>query len=434
MRLKACLLACATVAAASMLCTALTSVAAAKGSTVCPSGCPNTTIQGAINGAAPGATISIASGTYVEDITVTKPVKLVGSGPGTVVYPSVSQPTCPEGTEGALCAGKASVIIDVEASNVTIEAMKLNGNNPNLTSGHVVEGQDIDARDGIIENYEAGTFDNLTVSRVSIANIYLRGLYASSEGKGFHFSHDIVQNVQGEEQSIAIFDFGGSGEITHNTVSNATDGIALNWSTGSKIEANTVTKSPSAIHSDNNGGKGGTADQIKHNRVSACSTNGSGIFTVASRVATATVEGNRVTGCYIGLAAYGGEEVAGPDAAFIANKVDGSGASQTEPEGPTGIYLSTSMLGLGTMRATVSANKFQHLGIGLYATQAEGGQATILATGNQFTEVAVGARGEAGTVVKAEENWWGCTQGPNSGGKCSKVEGTPTYTPWLTSK
>jgi nitrous oxidase accessory protein NosD len=408
--------------------------AAAK--TVCSSGCPDTTIQGAIEAAAPGATITIAGGSYYEDIKVTKPVTLIGSGPATVIYPGVSQPTCPVGSSGSLCEGKASAIVEVEASNVTIERMKLDGNNPNLTSGDVVEGQDIDARDGIIENYEAGSFDDLTIAKVTIDNIYLRALYASSEGTGFNFNHDTIQNVQGEEESIAVFDFGGSGEISHNRISDAQDAIALNWSTGSKIEHNSIAKSASGIHTDNNGGKGGTADIIKENKIYDCASNGYGIYTFASRVATPTVEDNKVVACDVALAAFGSEGVVGTDAAFVGNHVNGQGASTTEAEGPIGIYLSTSLLGYGygPMTATVSANRFEHLGVGLYASQLEGGQASITAHQNLFTEVALGAYGESGTVVSAEENWWGCKQGPNAGGKCAKVEGTVAYTPWRTSK
>ncbi len=429
--------------ASAFVCTAaigvgLISAASAQAArTVCSSGCPHKTIQGAIEGANPGETITIAAGAYYEDVKVTKAVTLRGAGSATVIYPAISQPVCPEATEGSLCDGRASVIIEVAASNVKIERLSLNGNNPNLTSAYVKEGQMIDARDAIDEDYEADErFNDLTVVHVSISNIWERGVDASSEGTGFNFNHDTINNVQGEEESIAIFNYGASGEITHDTITNAEDGIAGNWSTGTKIEYNKVSKSPSGIHTDNNGGFGGTADVLKHNEVTDCPSEGYGIFTFASRVETPTVEDNRVKGCYVAFAAYGSEGLSGVDVKFADNRASGAGASTNSPEGPFGVVLSTSLLGYGAgpMDASLTGNTLEHFGVGLYVEQHEGNQATVTATDNQFDEVTLGAYGETGTVVKAENNWWGCKQGPNQGGKCAKVEGTPTYTPWLTSR
>ena len=45
-------------------------------------------IQSAINGSAEGATITIGKGTYVENVVVDKPVKLVGYGKSTVIEPA----------------------------------------------------------------------------------------------------------------------------------------------------------------------------------------------------------------------------------------------------------------------------------------------------------------------------------------------------------
>ena len=143
-----------------------------------------------------------------------KPVTLKGSGNSTVIYPATSNPAC---GGGSLCGGAASNIVLVQANNVTITKLRLEGDNPALTSGVVVGGKDIDARNGIITNHEAGTYNNLTVSKVKVSDVYLRGMYASSGGT-FDFNHDTVENVQAEEASIAMFAFGGSGTMSHNKV------------------------------------------------------------------------------------------------------------------------------------------------------------------------------------------------------------------------
>jgi len=405
--------------------------------TVCASGCAFSSIQSAINAAAPGATITIAAGTYDENVVATKPVTLQGSGTGTVIVPAVSNPVC---SPGSLCGGAASNIILVQADNVTVANMKLEGDNPGLTSGVTVGGKDIDARNGIITNHSLGTFNGLTVSKVTVADVYLRGLYASSGGT-FNFTHDTVENVQAEEASIAIFSFEGSGVVSHNKVNGANDAISANWSKGIQFLNNKVSNSSSGIHTDNNGGSGGVADLIQGNKVSACKSNGYGIWVFAPYL-SATVSSNKVTGCYIGLAAFG-SQVSGQGPSFSSNKVDGTGATTTDPSGTYGAYLTTDLLGFafGDLTAALSGNSIQHFGTGVYVTQSDpspeqpaGGQATVTASNNSIQANTAGAKGQPGTVVKAQNNWWGCKAGPNAGGNCESTTGTVAYTPWLSTR
>jgi nitrous oxidase accessory protein NosD len=404
--------------------------------TVCATGCAYTSIQSAINAASPGATITIGSGSYSENVLVNKPVTLRGSGNSTVVYPATSNPAC---GGGSLCGGAASNIVLVQASDVTITKLRLEGDNPALTSGVVVGGKDIDARNGIITNHEAGTYNNLTVSKVKVSDVYLRGMYASSGGT-FDFNHDTVENVQAEGASIAMFAFGGSGVMSHNKVANANDAISANHSTGTQFLDNTITKSGSGVHTDNNGDSGGSADVIEGNKISACNSNGYGIFVFVPYVSP-TVKANKVKGCYIGLAAFG-SGVSGQGATFSENKVDGTGASTTDPAGTYGAYVTTDQLGFAfaDVTATLTGNSFMHSGTGVLVTQSEptpgqpaGGQATVTASGNTIHDNGTGANGETGTTVNAQNNWWGCSTGPNTG-RCDTAVGTVAFTPWLTAK
>jgi hypothetical protein len=425
-------MACAVAAA----CLAAPGSALASGQTVCRKGCEYTSIQSAIAGASSGATIRIGPGSYDENVVVNKPVTLEGAGNGTVIYPAVSNPAC---SPGSLCEGEASNIILVEASNVTITKLRLRGDNPSL-SGVTVGGENIDARNGIIVNFNAGIFNNLTVSDVRVTGVYLRGIYASSEGT-FNFNHDTVENVQGSEESIAMFNYGGSGEMSDNKVSSASDAISANWSRGTKFLGNTISNSASAIHTDNNGGFGGVADLIQGNTVKGCASNGYGIWVFAPFL-SATVESNNVKGCYIGLGAFGAN-VSGQGPTFASNRVSGAGATTTDPNGTYAAYLTTDQLGFefGDVTATLTGNRLEHATTGMLVTQTSpsngdsaGGQATVAASGNSFQHDGTGANGEAGTVVNAENNWWGCARGPNMGGKCTSALGTVQYTPWLTTK
>lgn len=428
------MMACAVVAG----CMALTGSAWASTKTVCASGCAFTSIQAAINAASPGATITIGPGNYFENIVVNKSVTLRGSGLETVIYPATSMPVC---EPGSLCEGAASNIILVQADNVTITNLRLQGDNPNLTSGVVRGGEDIDARNGIITNHALGTFNNLTVSKVKIVGIYLRGIYASSGGT-FNFNHDTVENVQGDESSIAMFNFEGAGSMVANKVTSANDAISANWSRGTQFLSNVIAKSGSGVHTDNNGGSGGSADLIKGNRVRECNSDGYGIFVFVPYV-SATVESNRIRGCAVGLAAFGGA-VSGQGPTFAGNYVNGSEATTTDPAGTYGAYLTTDQLGFafGDLTATLTGNTFVHYRTGLLATQTSpspgqsaGGQATVTASpNNSFLSDTVGANGDTGTTVSAENDWWGCAQGPNASRRCATAVGTVTFTPWLTEK
>jgi hypothetical protein len=419
---------------AALACAVLAGCLAAAGpafamKTVCSSGCAYSSIQSAINGSAEGATITIGMGTYVENVVVDKPVKLVGYGKSTVIEPAISNPVC---SPGSLCSGTASNVILVEASNVSISKLTVEGDNPSLTSGVVVGGKDIDARNGIITNHEAGTFQNLQVTSVMVHDIYLRGIYASSGGS-FAFKKDTVDNVQGDPASIAMFEFEGSGVMEGNKVSNSNDAISANWSKGTSFIGNKVTKSASGIHTDNNGGSGGSADVIKDNKVSECTVNGYGVWVFAPYV-SASLEDNKVSGCSVGLAAFG-SQVSGQGPTFTANKVDGTGGSVSE--GLTyGAYITTDLLGFGfgDVTATLSGNSIQHFGAGVFVTQESGGQANVAGSGNVIQKNSTGANGAPGTAVNLENNWWGCMQGPNNSPKCNGATGTVDYTPWLTAK
>jgi hypothetical protein len=274
---------------------------------------------------------------------------------------------------------------------------------------------------------------------VTVSDIYLRGIYASSGGS-FTFQQNTVDNVQADPASIAIFNFGGSGVIAGNRVSNASDAIASNWSKGTQVTDNVVTRSASGIHTDNNGGSGGVADTIKGNTVRSCTTDGYGIWVFAPYV-SATVDSNQVSGCAIGLAAFG-SQVAGQGPLFKGNDVDGGKATTTDPTGTYGAYVSTDLLGYGfaDVTATFTGNSLRSFGTGLLATQTRAlnggtptGQATVTATGNSIHDNKVGANGETGTVLNAQSNWWGCSAGPNKS-RCDTAIGTTQFTPWLTKR
>ena len=243
---------------------------------------------------------------------------------------------------GSLGTGASSVIL-VQSSGVKIHDLTVNGDNPNLTSGLLVGGADVDARNGIITNHALGIYNNLEVYKTEIKNVYLRGIYASSGGT-FNLHDNVVDNVQADPASIGIFNYGGSGIIARNQVSNANDAISANWSTGTQFLDNVVTHSGSGVHTDN-AGWSGTADLLQGNRVSDGTTGSYGVWVFDPALAP-LVTGNTVTNVDVALCASGGQP--GVVTAFTNNVVDG--ASRL---GSVGFYVTTSEFG-GEMRPSPS--------------------------------------------------------------------------------
>ena len=406
------------------------------------------TIQAAINAAASGDTINIAAGTYTENVMANKPVTLAGAGAGsTIIQPAVSQPTCPAATTLCGSATGASNVILVQANDVVIHDLTVDGDNPSLTSGIVVNGADLDARSGIVEDYyDAGVWNNLTVYNVTVQNIYLRGLYTSSGGTGVNFHDNTVTNVAGESGSIAIMSWQGTGVIANNTVSYANDAIAANHSAGIQFLNNTVTNSGSGVHTDNAGDGGGTADLIQGNSVSDCTTDGYGVWVFVSYIAP-TVDNNTITNCSIGLSAWGGSFAPDPTvtAIFTNNTVNGPGSAP----GSVGAYITTDTMSWGYTDVAVdfSGNviKDNETGVMLTADQQTWNPdpyvpMTITAdfSNNEISGNTVGLdKGTTGTYnATALNNWWGDASGPYNatsnptGTGNSIVDGVP-YDPWL---
>ena len=387
------------------------------------------TIQEAVDTVPAGSEVLVCEGTYDENVSVDKGVTIKGAGAGTVVRPSIHNPTCLEGGEGSLCAGgaPASVVFLVKASNVKISDLIVDGDNPAL------EGSEIDARDGI-ETATNAKYDGFEVDHVSVRNIYLRGIYAASGGS-FAFDHNTVEHVSSDPASIAIFNFEGSGSMTDNVVSDANDAIASNWSRGVTMTGNTITDSGSGLHSDNAGGAAaGPPDVIADNSVSACKTDGYGVWVFVPYVAP-NVHDNTVSGCAVGLGAFGGS-FSGPTVTpvFSHNDVDGAGAPVSA--GTTaGVWLDTTTFYYGDTDNNVqlTANTIRNFDEGLYL--GEGGGADLVASGsfNRIVDNSAAINSAAGTVGNLENNWWGCNAGPGNP-DCGTASGPADVDPWLVLK
>ena len=416
-------------------CTAVCYVNAATGNDAFGGDTPASakkTIQAAASQVSSGGAVNVAAGTYDENVVIATPLTLTGAGQATtIVRPAVSNPNCGGAGGGSLCAGGSNILL-VQADNVTIQNLGLDGDNTTLTSAENVGGANIDARNGIITNHGLGVYQNLTVLNTTVKNVFLRGMYASSGGT-FNFHDNTVQNVQANPASIAMFNFGGAGTFANNTVSAANDAISSNHSRGVQFLNNVITNSGSGIHTDNAGDGGGTADLIQGNTISNSPLGGYGIFVFVPYIAP-TFQGNTVTNVDNGIAAFGqGLPVT---TSFIDNVVDAQSKANS-----IGAYITTDQLGFGDANVSVlmTGNIIKNHTDGVIADANTTFTTTINATKNFIAGNGTGASKTVrpGTnVINMTANWWGSDTGPSH--VLNTVPGTGNsasdgvvYSPWL---
>jgi hypothetical protein len=386
----------------------------------------------AINTAQSGDNVQVLAGTYAENLTINTSISLTGAGQAlTILYPGVSDPGLPYAA-----SFENSQVIVVSANNVTISGLTIDGNNPSLSSGVTVNGVDIDARNGIIES--DGPWNNTVVHHTTVKNVYLRGIYARSGGSGFNFHDNIVQNVMGSDNSIAIFNYGGSGILANNTVSQTGDAISANHSRGTQFLNNVITNSLSGIHTDNTGDGGGTADLMQGNSVSNSPVGAYGIWVFVPYIAP-TVQDNNVTNVDIGLGAFAGDYIPGSivTTPFLRNTVDAQHRANS-----LGFYITntTWSYGTSTVAATVANSFIKNNTYGMYLESTGGDSVRLVATSNSFTgndttvktdsvPAIYGGNGTVGTLVAdLRGNWWGNTSVPIFYGPSI---GSLVYSPWL---
>ena len=160
-------------------------------------------IQEAINLTADGAlaggnrVVSVLAGTYKEDLTVDRPLKLLG--------PNVGVSGCAtRGSEAALVPATQDldfgIVVQVAADNVTIDGFEINGDNPALTGGRTVGTADVNTSTGIqngpfidpddvVGQYQ---IQHLTVQNNVFKNFTWDGLFIGEE-YGLHDGYIVVR-------------------------------------------------------------------------------------------------------------------------------------------------------------------------------------------------------------------------------------------------
>jgi Fibronectin type III domain len=412
-------------------------------------------ISAAVAATTSGGTIYICPGTWADNVTVTVPMTIEGSGQGsTIIVPEFSNPT----GYGDVTANEFdSTVFLVQADNVAIQNLTINGSNPSATTSPspwtsgapcdatwAAYGEDggcggvtINAGAAIDTGIPASAVTGMTVQDVTIKNVYSVGIADRSYGGTFSFSDDTITNIGGEGQGI--FTYESNGTMANDSVSWAGVGIQSNWG-AITVTGNTVENSNWGIFLGNIGEPAGYADggssAVSGNAVSSCwgqsffagaSTGDSelGITFFAPFAPTAeTASNNTVTGCSTGLAEFSSNNdepltYTTPVVTFSGNTVNGQGASNG-----IGALVSTDKLGYnnGPVDAHFTGNSITNFPTALYTDETNldnwagqddpslPGGLTVSASDNDFAGTWFN---DATGPISATDNWWGTPAGPS---------------------
>jgi hypothetical protein len=209
-----------------------------------------------VNNVASGGTVYVEAGTYAENVQVTKSATLLGPNAGidpntatrvaeAIVEPAVTATSLQGSTSGTIFrVGSPSGHVAVTISGFTID-----GNNPNLTGGRVLNGVMIDTGAGIVNS--VGSFDanpgaydaTMTVQDNIIQNLERYGVLGDTPAStptaetGADVSHNKFDNLPsgnnfggGRGRAVA-FEDNYYGQVTSNVMTRVNAAIRTTTST-----------------------------------------------------------------------------------------------------------------------------------------------------------------------------------------------------------
>jgi hypothetical protein len=414
--LAACLL-----AAGAVLATAAPAWAATR--TVCAMGCDFTTIAAAVAGSAAGDTISIGAGTYPEhSILVNKPLIIVGAGTGVTIVDGQNL------TNYALAG-----VFNVRAPAAGAGVISISG----LTVVNAGKTSALPTAVGFamsVSSPQAATaITSITFDDIEIVGTGARdyGIYATG-GRISNANHALrqVPTLTVSNSTISGTNFNGIG--------------ADAWNADFLVEDNALTESTSS-----------TSAILIMNE-----------YTEFRMTAPNTIRGNTSVGRLVSLRNDVGPTFGGYDSLTVTgntitgltgtdfgiqvatNAVSNAAFSRIGTATITGNAITGDGIALGTRgvlvrglveNAIVHENDISGVGTGISVILDQGqGAVSVLANRNRLFADNVGLGNATTAVVDANDNWWGCVAGPTSGnGYCAPAEntgaGTLDTTRWISA-
>jgi hypothetical protein len=178
-----------------------------------------------------GHTLSLAEGTYKEDVVVNK--ELTISGPNAGISPNTGSRVA----EAILMPVTKGIdfheMLKVQASNVTIDGLTFDGDNPDSTSGFTsTNGADIDAAEAItiyVDNVDSLQVLNNIMQNLSYFGVTIYGSSFSAPSTSGHRVHDnLIRDMGTYDNASGIALWGGGVLIYNDQYTRITDNVMNN--------------------------------------------------------------------------------------------------------------------------------------------------------------------------------------------------------------
>jgi hypothetical protein len=241
--------------------------------------CPNaafTRIQDAVDAASPGSQIRICKGTYVEQVSISKPLDLEATS-GAVLVPAAMQ-----ANSASLSSGRAiaAALLVTNATNVTVRGLTLDGANNGISqcapdlmgiyfqnaSGEVdrvairnfklaASLNGCQSGTGIFVQSGNGGVSQVEIHRSTIHDFQKNGITANEIGTSASIDENVVTGLgptTGAAQNGVQIGFGAAGSIQNNTVTNNVWSPCIAIATCTAVATNIlVTQSDGVMVKDN---------------------------------------------------------------------------------------------------------------------------------------------------------------------------------------
>jgi hypothetical protein len=391
-------------------------------------------IQPAIDDANPGDRVLVCEGTYQGQLTVDKAVSLVGAGAGSVIESPASAALVSQYT---LAGFQYQPVVYVAADDVTIRDLKVDGVAQGNVNGNFlftgisgVNRDGLEIRDNQITRIQKTPFDGVqTGFAIRLDNTDSASRSAVIDGNTL---------TQYQKGGIVIRGVGLDGTVTDNVITGvgpqtdiAQNGISFGRGMSGLIEGNQITDNqcnqascgPDPTSNAQSAGlimvaSGATGGDVIV-RDNEFERNDTGVLSSVSDGSLRTVDANTFTdNRYIGLYTEDGEMEA------TGNTITGGNSGVVALSGAGGFVPELHLLG----------NTITQAGRGVQLIQVGGGAnpaPQVTADHNRIVGNATAGIDNGSTdTVAAENNWWGCNEGPTQPG-CDGVIGSVDYDPWL---
>jgi hypothetical protein len=413
-------------------CLLFLAAASAHAATLCVdahgnSGC-QTTINAAVTAASPGDTINVSSGTYAEDVHITKPLSLIGQNRNNTTIAANGH------ANGIYIDGfSGGAIAHVTVRGFTVENAQFEGM-------LVQNASDVTIADNIVRHND---------QNLQIQNDACPGLpaFETNEGddcgEGIHLmgvDHSIVTGNEVEQNAggILISDETAPNHdnaVTHNFVHDNAYDCGITLASHPAYVSSGPPRLPFGMYHNT------IADnESRHNGFgSAQGGAGVGIFAPGpgtSNVQNSVVHNRLIDNSMPGVSIHNHVNLTFPghppnpnvnDNVIVDNYISGNGTDSSIPTTvPTGI----SVLGVTPITGLViTGNTVKDENIDVAIKSAS--EIDLHLNSLEGKHIGV-AELSAGGIVNATENWWGCSKGPNTHG-CATTTGNVITTPWLTT-